>query len=141
MENKIYFLGNSKDFILAKKLYEQVSDDLEVKLSVAVLESGYNLDTKYDAIACEFSQKPEVLGEKVYTYSVGQSNADICGFNFQKREFSRSVDLFSSSFMGRVNIPVNSEFTEKSVIYCVSGFVAAGVSLPQILKVINSKIS
>lgn len=141
MENKIYFLGDSKDFILAEKLFELISDELEVNLRVGVLESGFGTDEKFDAIACELGSQPAAVSEKVYTYSVGQSNADICGFNFQKRELSRSVDLFSSSFMGRVNIPVNSEFTEKSVIYCASGFVAAGVSLAQVLKAINSKIS
>jgi len=142
MENRIYFLGESKDFTLAQKLYDLVAKDLDTKLSVAVVEQNFELKEKFDAAVYSFGTDiNENIADKTYTYSVGQSNADICGFNFQKRELSRSIDIFSQSFMGRVNIPVNSDFSEQSVLYCVSGFVAAGHALPQVLKVVNSKIS
>lgn len=140
MEKRIYFYGKSRDFTLAEKLYGLVSDELDVAEKVAVSEKGYYITEEFDIVAVDFSDEGK-KGEKTFTYSVGQSNADICGFNFQKREKSRSLDLFSMSFMGRVNIPLDSEFTEVSVLLCAAGFVAAGSTLPQVLKAINSKIS
>ncbi len=140
MENKIYFLGESKDFTLADKLYNLVCGDLAVKVKVAVLSKGSTASDGFDVVVAEFGDDVKTSA-KICTYSVGQSNADICGFNFQKREKSRSLDLFSMSFMGRVNLPLESQFTEASVLYCVAGLVAAGNPLPQVLKVINSKIS
>lgn len=140
MENRIYFLGKSNDFALAEKLYTLVCEDLAVNLKVAVAQKGYKAEDSYDVVAYEFGEDVS-REEKVYTYSIGQSNADICGFNFQKRERSRSLDLFSLNFMGRVNIPLDSEFTEASVLYCAAGFTAAGNPLPEVLKAINLKIS
>ena len=140
MENKIIFSGKSKDFALAKELYALVSEQFDITTKVAVLEKGTEVPEGYDVIVCEYSEAVKSPAE-ICTYSIGQSNADVCGFNFQKREMSRSLDIFSQSFMGRVNIPLESQFSEASVLYCVSGFVAAGCALNQVLKVINSKIS
>ena len=139
MENRIYFLEHSKDFELAQKLYDILCEDLPQNCTVAVLSDKAESAEDYDKIVCEFKDS-ETLPENAFTYSVGQSNADICGFNFQKRELSTSIDLFSDNFMGRVNISQNSQFTEKSVLLCAAGFVAAGIPLSQVLKVINSKI-
>lgn len=141
MKNKICFLGNTKDFKLAEKLFGLLSEEFTFDKKVAV--SGKNIETseKFDAVACEFGTEAKFSAEKTFTYSVGQSDADICGFNFQKREKSRSLELLSGSFMGRVNISVNSEFTEISVLYCGAGLVAAGFPLPDVIKAINSKIS
>lgn len=139
MENKIYFLDKSKDFELAGKLYELVCGEFTVKSKIAVFDKSCE-DVNFDVYVCEYGADTSTFSE-AYTYSIGQSDADICGFNFQKREKSKSLDLFSSSFMGRVNLPLDSQFTEISVLYCVAGFVAAGIPLPQVLKVINSKLS
>lgn len=142
MENKIYFLGKSKDFKLAEQLSLLIKDELKAELEVAVVEKGFAPDRKFDAVAYELNDSIDLsITDKAYTYSKGQSSADICGFNFMKREKSRSLDIFSSSFMGRVNIPVDSQFTEESVLFCVAGFIAAGLALPVVLKAINSKIS
>ncbi len=142
MENKIYFIGKSNDFTLAQRLYDMVVDDLSINLSVAVVEKSVEVKDRFDAAVYDFGADiSETVADKTYTYSIGKSDADICGFNLQKRELSKSIDLFSNNFMGRVNIPVNSQFSEASVLYCVAGFVAADVSLPKILKIINSKIS
>lgn len=142
MENKIYFLGNTNDFKLAEKLYDLLCEEFAFEKKVAVLGKDIETDEIFDAVAVEFSTDiKRSVASKVLTYSVGQSNADICGFNFQKREKSRSLELLSGSLMGRVNIPVNSEFTESSVLYCGAGLVAAGISLKDAIKAINSKIS
>lgn len=142
MKNKIYFLGKSKNFRLAEKLCALVSEELDSGLEVAVLEKGFLPEREFDAVAFElYDSIDSSVAKKTYTYTKGQSSADICGFNFMKREKSRSLDLFCSSFMGRVNLPIDSEFSEESVLYCVAGFVAAGISLPVILKAINSKIN
>lgn len=142
MENKIYFLGNTKDFGLAQKLYTLLCEEFAFKKKVAVLGKDFEVNEKFDAVAVEFGTALKAdIADKTYTYSVGQSNADICGFNFQKREISRSLELLSGNFMGRVNIPVNSEFTEASVLYCSAGLIAAGFTLAEILKAINIKIS
>lgn len=140
MENKVYFLGKSGDFALAEELYNLVCEQLSVNAEVAVLEKGAEEPQGFDSVVCEFGDKRD-SSAKVFTYSIGQSNADVCGFNFQKREKSRSLDLFSQNFMGRVNLPLDSKFSEASVIYAVAGLVAAGCQLTQILKAINSKIS
>lgn len=142
MENKIYFLGNSKDFDLAQRLCNLICKDLSLDKKVAVLGKGVEAKEKYNAVAYEYGTDVSPnIADKTYTYSVGQSNADICGFNFQKREVSRSLELLSGSLMGRVNIPVNSEFTEAAVLYCGAGLLAEGFALTEILKAINSKIS
>lgn len=140
MENKIYFLDKSKDFELACKLYELICGELTVNSKIAVFGKSCEDYVNFDVYVCEYGADTSAFSE-AYTYSIGQSDADICGFNFQKREKSKSLDLFSSSFMGRVNLPLDSEFTETSVLYCAAGFVAAGIPLPQVLKVINSKLS
>lgn len=142
MKNKIYFLGNTKDFKLAENLFELLCEDFDSDKKVAVFGEVIETDETFDAVATELGASvSESVAEKVCTYSVGQSNADICGFNFQKRETSRSLELLSGSFMGRVNIPVDSKFTEASVLYCSAGFVAAGIPLSQVIKAINAKIS
>ena len=140
MENKVYFLGKSEDFALAEELYNLVSEQLSINSEVAVLEKGTEEPEGFDTVVCEFGDAKS-SSAKLCTYSIGQSNADVCGFNFMKREKSRSLDIFSQSFMGRVNLPLDSKFSEASVLYVVAGFVAAGCPLTQILKVINSKIS
>lgn len=140
MKNSIYFLEKAKDFELAQKLYDLVCEELSVNCSVAVLQKDIKTVNGYDKVVCEFDTNIS-LPENSFTYSVGQSDADICGFNFQKREMSKSIDLFSQSFMGRVNIPLESEFTEVSVLLCAAGFVGAGISLSQVLKAINAKLS
>jgi len=139
MENRIYFLEHSKDFELAQKLYDILCEDLPINCTVAVSGDKADSAEKYDKIVCGLNCS-EPLPRNAFTYSVGQSNADICGFNFQKRELSTSVDLFSDNFMGRVNIPQSSQYTETSVLLCAAGFVAAGIPLSQVLKAINSKI-
>lgn len=140
MENKIYFLGETKDFYLAQQLYDLVREDFDINARVAVLQKGCEAPCDIDVVVCEFGEDVKTSA-KICTYSVGQSNADICGFNFMKREKSRSLDLFSMSFMGRVNLPVESQFSEASVLYCAAGLVAAGNALPKVLKAINAKIS
>ncbi len=140
MENTIYFLDKSKDFELAHKLYDLVCGEFTINRKIAVFGKSCESKESYDVFVCEFGADTSTFSE-VCTYSIGQSNADICGFNFQKREKSKSLDLFSGSFMGRVNLPLDSPFTEISVLYCAAGFVAAGIPLPQVLKAINSKLS
>ncbi len=141
MENKIYFSGNHKDSKLADKLCRLCMEELDInKITVVLTEGEETLADNVEAVAVEFG-KPIPEGLNALTYSIGQSNADICGFNFQKREFSRSLELLSGSFMGRVNIPINSEFSEKSVIYCAAGLIAAGVPVKTVIKLINEKIS
>ncbi len=142
MENKIYFLGNTKDFKLAENLFELLREDFTFDKKVAVFGKKIETADTFDVVAVELGAKvSDTLAGKVVTYSSGQSNADVCGFNFQKREKSRSLELLSGSFMGRVNIPVSSELTEVAVLYCGAGLVAAGISLYDALKAINSKIS
>lgn len=144
MENKIYFLEEKKDIKLAEKLCELCCEGIKLPKNALVLGRGGTAysDGKFDAAAVElgFEDKAQV-GEEICTYSVGQSNADICALNFQKREFSRSLEILSGSFMGRVNIPVKSEYTELSVLYCAAGLFAAGVPMQEVLKIINQKIS
>lgn len=140
MENKIYFLGKSEDFALAEELCGLVCEQISVNTGVAVLEKGVEEPQGFDVIVCGFGEALNTSA-KICTYSIGQSNADVCGFNFQKREKSRSLDIFSQSFMGRVNLPLESKFSQASVLYCAAGLVAAGIPLPQVLKAINSKIS
>lgn len=140
MENRIYFLDKSKDFELANKLYDLVHSEFPVNNKIAVFGKSCESKENFDVFVCELGADTDEFS-KVFTYSIGQSNADICGFNFMKREMSKSLDLFSGSFMGRVNLPLNSQFTEISVLYCTAGLVAAGIPLPQVLKAINSKIS
>ena len=141
MENKIYFSGNQKDTKLADKLCRLCAEELDInKVTVVLTEGEETLAQNVEVVALEHGKTaPE--GLSAITYSVGQSNADLCGFNFQKREFSRSLELLSGSFMGRVNIPVDSEFSEKSVIYCAAGLMAADVPLKMVIKLINEKIS
>lgn len=141
MENKIYFSGTKKDTKLADKLCRLCSEELDIDaVTVVLTDCEETIIENAEAVAVEFGKTaPE--GFSTVTYSVGQSNADICGFNFQKRERSRSLELLSGSFMGRVNIPVDSEFSEKSVIYCAAGLMAAGVPINMVLKLINEKIS
>lgn len=142
MEKKIYFLGESEDFVLAQKLFGLVKNDLKPELKVAVAEKEPDSREAFDVVVYPYgTTMDKSITAKTLTYSLGQSNADICGFNFQKREKSRSLDIFSQSFMGRVNIPLSSEFTEASVLYCVAGLVGAGAPLLQILKTINESIS
>ena len=140
MENKVYFLGKSGDFALAEELYNLISEQLSVNAKVAVLEKGVEEPEDFDIIVCEYGELKS-SSANLLTYSIGQSNADICGFNFMTREKSRSLDLFSQSFMGRVNLPIDSKFSEASVLYAAAGLVAAGCPLTQVLKAINSKIS
>lgn len=142
MKEKISFFGASKDFLLARKLYEDVSSVVDANLSTAVAEKESDVVGDFDALVCKFGTDIEETPKlKIYTYSIGQSNADICGLNFQKREQSRSLELLSGSFMGRVNIPVSSEYTEAAVLYCAAGLMASGVPVPEIIKAINLKIS
>ena len=143
MDKKIYFSGNSNDFKLAEKLCDVLAKDLEPAKTVVVLGKGGGVDKALtpEAVVYEFGTIVETDDNvKRYTYSAGQSNADICGLNFQKREMSRSLELLSGSFMGRVNIPVNSEYTQQAVLYCAAGFMAAEVNMRDLLKVINDKI-
>ncbi|MBR3988349.1 MAG: hypothetical protein IKK10_03495 [Clostridia bacterium] len=140
MENRIYFLDKSKDFELAHKLYELVVGEFTINRKIAVFGKSCDSKENFDVFVCEFGADTSAFSE-VCTYSVGQSNADVCGFNFQKREKSKSLDLFCGNSMGRVNLPLDSRFTEISVLYCTAGLVAAGIPLPQILKAINSKLS
>ncbi len=141
MENKIYFSKNQKDTKLADKLCRLCAEELDInKVAVVLTEGEEAFAENAEAVALEYGKTaPE--GLSVITYSIGQSNADLCGFNFQKREFSRSLELLSGSFMGRVNIPVDSEYSEKSVIYCAAGLMAAEVPLKTVIKLINEKIS
>ena len=142
MKEKISFSGKSKDFLLARKLCEVVSPFVDINHSTVVAENISDIVGDFDSLVCRFGTDINgVSASKIFTYSVGQSNADICGLNFQKREQSRSLELLSGSFMGRVNIPVSSEYTETSVLYCAAGLMASGVSVPEIIKAINSKIS
>lgn len=144
MENKVYFLDEDKDIKLAEKLCTLCSWGLDLPKNAFVLKRGGTAfsDGKFDAVAVElgFEDKAQV-GDEVITYSVGQSNADICALNFQKREVSRSLELLCGSFMGRVNIPLKSEYTEISVLYCAAGLFAAGIEMKDVLRLINEKIS
>ena len=144
MENKIYFLEEKQDIKLAEKLCALCVEGIELPKNAFVLSQGDKAysDGKFDAVAVELGLEDKVqAGNEIYTYSVGQSNADICAHNFQKREHSRSLELLCGSFMGRVNIPVNSKYTELSVLYCAAGLFAAGIPIKDVLKIINSKIS
>lgn len=141
MDKKICFTGDKKDVKLAEKLCVLCCEDIDIQKNVYVaVGSGVALADDADAVAVEFGAGI-CSNAETYTYSVGQSNADICGFNFQKRELSRSLELLSGSFMGRVNIPVDSEFTEESVIYCAAGLLAAGIPMAEVLRLINAKVS
>ena len=143
MENKVYFLDENKDIKLAEKLCTLCSEGLKLPKNSFVLKRGGTAfsDGKFDAVAVElgFEDKAQV-GEEVFTYSVGQSNADICALNFQKREISRSLELLCGNVMGRVNIPSQSEYTELSVLYCAAGLYAAGIDMKEVLKLINENI-
>lgn len=141
MENKIIFLGKSKDFELADKLCRIVEKGFDIKKKVAVSEKGFEICGDFDAVSYEYTDSINKDFDKVYTYSVGQSNADICGFNFQKREHSRSLDIFCQSYMGRVNIPISSSFTEEAVLYCVAGLIAADIPLIKALNAINAQMN
>jgi hypothetical protein len=142
MEKKVYFSNDDKDIKLAEKLCTLCSEGLDLPKSSCVLKRGSkDLSDGYDAVAVELGFEDKVQSaEKVFTYSVGQSNADICALNFQKREFSRSLELLCGSVMGRVNIPLESQYTELSVLYCASGLYASGVDMKDVLKLINENI-
>lgn len=144
MENKIYFLEEKQDIKLAEKLCTLCCEGLKLPKNAFVLSRGgtAHSDGKFDAVAVELGLEDKAqVGNEIITYSVGQSDADICALNFQKREHSRSLELLSGSFMGRVNIPSESQYTELSVLYCAAGLYAAGVPMKDVLKIINSKIS
>ncbi|MBQ2825336.1 MAG: hypothetical protein IJF19_03580 [Clostridia bacterium] len=143
MEKKVYFIQNTKDLKLAEKFCSLCCDTMTLDKAVAVSEKGKAFsDDGYDVIAVELGCEDKTKAkEKQVTYSIGQSMADVCGLNFQKREHSRSLEILCGSFMGRVNIPKNSEYTELSVLYCATGLFAAGVPMQEVLKIINQKIS
>lgn len=144
MEKKVYFLQETKDIKLAEKLCVLCSQGVTLRKDAFVLEKGTTAysDGKFDAAAVElgFEDKAQV-GEEIITYSVGQSSADICALNFQKRQHSRSLEILCGSFMGRVNIPIDSEYTELSVLYCAAGLFAAGMPMQEVLRIINQQIS
>ena len=143
MENKVYFLQDTKDMKLAEKLCLLCTESMTFEKSVAVSEIGNALgDGDFDVAVVEYGFEDKTKANKAQvTYSKGQSMADVCGLNFQKREHSRSLEILCGSFMGRVNIPIDSEYTELSVLYCAAGLFAAGVPMRDVLKAINEKIS
>lgn len=143
MEKKVYFIQDTKDMKLAEKLCLLCGDTMTLDKTVALSEKGKASDEDgFDVTVVEYGFEDKTKSkESQVTYSEGQSMADVCGFNFQKRQHSRSLEILCGSFMGRVNIPIDSEYTELSVLYCATGLFAAGVPMQEVLRIINQKIS
>lgn len=140
MQNFILYSGKSKDVKLAQKLSELCVQEIEVKQTVEVFDSSKDKFAASENKILVPYCGGEAQAENTVTYSVNSDKGDICGLNFQERETSKSLEILSGSFMGRVNIPTGSEFTRESVLICAAAFFAAGKNLREILQVINRNI-
>lgn len=144
--DKLTIFGDREDVTRICDLINKCAGTLEVKGNevVAFVEDVPEQEGDSfggSSLVIPFEVRDKVVSEGgIVTFSETENSADVSSLNLQQRTHNLCFEVLSGTFMSRVFIPNESNYTPRQVLVCVSILSAWNVDVDKIIPVINESL-